>query len=246
MKSIAFIPARYEATRFPGKLMEMLGDKTVIRYTYENTVATLLFDEVIVVTDSPIIFNEIVENGGYAIMSRNQHESGTDRIAEVVEDIKADVIINVQGDEPFVKKQTLKNLLGVFKNSSPLVEVASLMHEINDENLIVDPNTVKVVVDKNYNALLFSRSVIPFKRDKTLNVIYYKHIGIYAYRKEALMNFTKWKPTPLEMNEKLEQLRYLENGVKIKMVLTNESLVSIDTPKDLQRAKKLLDSFLKN
>lgn len=243
MKSIALIPARYEATRFPGKLMKMLGEKTVIRHTYENTVATLLFDEVIVVTDSPIIFNEIVENGGYAIMSRGEYESGSERIAEAAADIDVDVIINVQGDEPFVKKEPLQNLLQVFQhNDRHLVEVASLMHEIKDENLIADPNSVKVVVDKNLNALLFSRSVIPYKRDTTANVIYHKHIGIYAYRKEALMNFTKWKPTPLEASEKLEQLRYLENGVKIKMVLTNEAPVSIDTPEDLERAKKILNS----
>jgi 3-deoxy-manno-octulosonate cytidylyltransferase (CMP-KDO synthetase) len=244
MKTIALIPARYEATRFPGKLMQILGDKTVIRHTYENTVATLLFDEVIVVTDSPIIFNEIVENGGYAIMSRGIFENGSGRIAETAADIDVDVIINVQGDEPFVKKEPLQNLLQVFQHDDRhVVEVASLMHEINDENLIADPNTVKVVVDKNFNALMFSRSVIPFQRDKTLNVIYYKHIGIYAYRKNALMNFTKWEAAPLEVSEKLEQLRYLENGVKIKMVLTNESPVSIDTPEDLERAKKLLDPF---
>lgn len=244
MKSIALIPARYEATRFPGKLMKMLGEKTVIRHTYENTVATLLFDEVMVVTDSTIIFNEIVENGGYAIMSRGIHESGSERIAEAAADIDVDVIINVQGDEPFVKKEPLQNLLQVFQhNDRHLVEVASLMHEIKDENLIAEPNLVKVVVDKNLNALLFSRSVIPYKRDTTANVIYYKHIGIYAYRKEALMNFTKWKPTPLEASEKLEQLRYLENGVKIKMVLTNEAPVSIDTPEDLERARKLLNFY---
>lgn len=244
MKSIALIPARYEATRFPGKLMKMLGDKTVIRHTYENTVDTLLFDEVIVVTDSLIIFNEIIENGGYAIMSRGEYESGSERIAEAAADVDVDVIINVQGDEPFVKKEPLQNLLQVFQNDDRhVVEVASLMHEINDENLIADPNTVKVVVDKNFNALMFSRSVIPFQRDKTLNVIYYKHIGIYAYRKNALMNFTKWEAAPLEVSEKLEQLRYLENGVKIKMVLTNESPVPIDTPEDLERAKKLLDPF---
>jgi len=241
MKSIALIPARYEATRFPGKLMKLLGDKTIIRHTYENTVATLLFDEVIVVTDSAIIFNEIVENGGYAIMSRGEHESGSERIAEAAADIDVDVIVNVQGDEPFVKKEPLQNLLAVFTSDQQLhVQVASLMHEIRDEDLITNPNTVKVVIDKFSNALTFSRSVIPFQRDKTVNVIYYKHIGIYAYRKKALMNFTKWKPTPLEASEKLEQLRYLENGVKIKMVLTNESPVSIDTPEDLDRAKKLI------
>ena len=244
MKSIALIPARYAATRFPGKLMQTLGDKTVIRHTYENTVATMLFDEVIVVTDSTIIFNEIVENGGYAIMSRREYESGSDRIAEAVADIEVDVIINVQGDEPFIKKEPLQNLLHVFQNDERhLIEVASLMHEINDKNLIEDPNSVKVVVDKNMNALLFSRSVIPFQRDKTMNVVYHKHIGIYAYRKRALMNFTQWEVSPLEATEKLEQLRYLENGIKIKMVLTNESPVSIDTPEDLERARKIITQF---
>ena len=244
MKSIALIPARYEATRFPGKLMEMLGDKTIIRHTYENTLATLLFDEVIVVTDSPIIFNEIVENGGYALMSRGEHESGSERIAEAAADIDVDVIVNVQGDEPFVKKEPLQNLLEVFTNDRQHdVQVASLMHKIYDEDLMINPNTVKVVTDRNSNALLFSRSVIPFRRDGNVKVTYHKHIGIYAYRKESLMNFTKWNPTPMEASEKLEQLRYLENGVKIKMVLTNESPVSIDTPEDLDRAKKLISSF---
>jgi 3-deoxy-manno-octulosonate cytidylyltransferase (CMP-KDO synthetase) len=241
MKSIALIPARYAATRFPGKLMQPLGNKTVIRHTYENTVATRLFDEVIVVTDSRFIFNEIVENGGYAIMSRQQYESGSDRIAEAVAGIEVDVIINIQGDEPFVKKEPLQNLLQIFENDGRHpVEVASLMYEIKDENLIADANTVKVVVDKNKNAILFSRSVIPFLRDKNMSAVYYKHIGIYAYRKKALMAFTQWEITPLEAAEKIECLRYLENGVKIKMLLTNEALVSIDTPEDLERAKKLL------
>lgn len=239
MKSIAFIPARYAATRFPGKLMQRLADKTIIRHTYENTVGTLLFDEVIVVTDSPVIFNEIIENGGYAVMSKTLHESGSDRIAEAAADIDADIIINVQGDEPFVKKEPLQNLLHAFEADKNVL-VASLMHEIHDSNLIADANTVKVVVDKNQYALLFSRSVIPFHRDKNLAPVYYKHIGIYGYRKSALLNFTKWPSGRLEAIEKLEQLRYLENGIRIKMVITNESPVSIDTPEDLERAKKLL------
>jgi 3-deoxy-manno-octulosonate cytidylyltransferase (CMP-KDO synthetase) len=240
MKSIALIPARYAATRFPGKLMEMLEGKTIIRNTYENTVATLLFDEVIVVTDSKIIFDEIIENGGYAVMSRGEHESGSDRIAEAVADLEVDVIINVQGDEPFVKKEPLQNLLSVFKNDGKArVEVASLMHRIHDENLIADSNCVKVVVDSAMNALYFSRSAIPFPREKKIEAVYYKHIGIYAYRKQALMNFTQWPSTPLETIERLEQLRYLENGVKIKMILTDESPVSIDTMEDLERAKKM-------
>ncbi|MDQ6903926.1 MAG: 3-deoxy-manno-octulosonate cytidylyltransferase [Bacteroidota bacterium] len=242
MKTIALIPARYGASRFPGKLMEMLGNKTVIRHTYENTVATLLFDEVIVVTDSNIIFNEIVENGGYAIMSRKEYESGSDRIAEAAADIEVDIIINVQGDEPFIKKEPLQDLVKVFENDErQRVEVASLMHELNDKELVSDPNTVKVVVDNNMNALLFSRSVIPFQRNAAVDAVYYKHIGIYAFRKQALMNFTQWPMSSLEAIEKLEQLRYLENGVKIKMVLTNESPVSIDTKEDLERARQQLN-----
>ncbi|MEO8412104.1 MAG: 3-deoxy-manno-octulosonate cytidylyltransferase [Ginsengibacter sp.] len=238
MKSIALIPARYAATRFPGKLMQLLGKKSVILQTYENTVATLLFDEVIVVTDSSIIFNEITENGGYAVMSRQEYESGSDRIAEAAADIEVDVIINVQGDEPFIKREPLRDLLAVFeKDDKHIVQVASLMHEIKEEKLVADPNIVKVIVDKQMNAIYFSRSVIPFLRDKGLTVVYHKHIGIYAYRKKALMNFTQWDISPLEAIEKLEQLRYIENGVKIKMVLTNESPVSIDTPEDLERAR---------
>ncbi len=241
MKTIALIPARYAATRFPGKLMQMLGNKTVIRHTYENTVATLLFDEVIVVTDHEIIFNEIVENGGYAIMSRQEHESGSDRIAEAVADMEVEVIVNVQGDEPFVKKEILENLIEVF-NDDPhhAVQVASPMHELTDENMIKDSNVVKVVVDKNMFSLLFSRSAIPFQRDVAAGTKYYKHVGIYAYRKPALMNFTHWSITPLEAAEKIECLRYLENGIKLKMVLTTESPVSIDTPADLKKARKLM------
>jgi len=241
MKSIALIPARYAATRFPGKLMQKLGDKTIIRHVYENTKSTLLFDEVMVVTDSDIIFNEIVQNGGYAVMSREKHESGSDRIAEAVADMDVDIIVNVQGDEPFVKKEPLENLLNAFEDDpTQKTEVASLMFIIADEQIIHNPNHVKVVVDKNSNALLFSRSAIPFQRDKNVKPVYYKHIGIYAYRKKALMNFTQWEITPLESIEKLEQLRYLENGIKIKMVLTDESSLSIDTPEDYEVAKKLI------
>lgn len=241
MKAIALIPARYAATRFPGKLMKLLGNKTIIRHTYENTVATLLFDDVIVVTDSDIIFNEIVQNGGYAIMSKKPHESGSDRIAEAAVDIDVDIIVNVQGDEPFVKKELLKNLLSAFENDAEeKIKVASLMYPIETEEMIVNPNHVKVVVDKDNNALLFSRSVIPFQRDKNFSPVYYKHIGIYAYRKNVLMDFTQWVATPLETIEKLEQLRYLENGIKIKMIVTEESPISIDTPEDLERAKKLI------
>jgi 3-deoxy-manno-octulosonate cytidylyltransferase (CMP-KDO synthetase) len=176
-------------------------------------------------------------------MSRGEYESGSDRIAEAVADMEVDIIINVQGDEPFVKKKPLMDLLAAFSNENFTgIEVASLMHEIHDESQVADGNVVKVVVDKHMKALYFSRSAIPFQRDKNRDVAYYKHIGIYAYRKQALMNFTQWEMTPLESAEKLEQLRYIENGIKIHMVLTDESPISIDTPEDLAKAKKWLET----
>jgi 3-deoxy-manno-octulosonate cytidylyltransferase (CMP-KDO synthetase) len=242
MKTVALIPARYAATRFPGKLMERLAGKSIILTTYENTVATGLFDQVMVVTDSSIIFNEIVDNKGAAVMSKASHESGSDRIVEAAKDITADVVVNIQGDEPFVNTKPLRELIAVFENPTGDVKVASLMHTIKEEALIKDPNSVKVVVDKDCNALFFSRSVIPYLRDKKITPVYYKHIGIYAFRKEVLMNFPKLPVTPLEATEKLEQLRFLENGIKIRMVKTRESPISIDTPEDLVRAKKWLDS----
>ena len=233
------IPARYAATRFPAKLMQVLGDKTVIRHTYDNTVATNLFNEVVVVTDSDIIYNEIINNGGKAKMSIRQHESGSDRIAEAVADMDIDIVVNVQGDEPFVQKEPLQKLLQVFDDAT--VQVASLMQVLKEEQFINDPNYVKVAVDKNMNSLLFSRSPIPYHRDKTVSPIYYEHIGVYAFRKQALMNFTNWPMTPLEAAEKIECLRYLENGVLLKMVVTEYMGVEIDTPEDLERAVKLLN-----
>ncbi|HQS24080.1 MAG: 3-deoxy-D-manno-octulosonate cytidylyltransferase [Sphingobacteriia bacterium 24-36-13] len=238
MNIVAMIPARYAATRFPAKLMQQLGNKTVIRHTYDNTIATGLFSDVIVVTDSEIIFNEITNNGGKAIMSEKNHESGSDRIAEAAADLAVDIIVNVQGDEPFVQKDPLEKLLATFKE--PTVQVASLMQELTDQKLIEDPNYVKVAVDRNMNSLFFSRSVIPYPRDKNISIPYYEHIGVYAFRKQALLNFTNWPMTPLEAAEKIECLRYLEYGVPLKMVLTQYMGVEIDTPEDLIKAAKLL------
>lgn len=238
MKKIAMIPARYAATRFPAKLMQLLKDKTVIRHTYDNTVATGLFDEVVVVTDSDIIYNEITGHGGKARMSVKQHESGSDRIAEAIEDMDVDIVVNVQGDEPFVQKEPLEKLLATFTDES--VQVASLMQVMYDEKFINDPNYVKVAVDKNMNALFFSRSPIPYLRDKNVSPVYYEHIGVYAFRKQALLNFTNWPMTPLEAAEKVECLRYLENGITLKMVVTQYMGVEIDTPEDLERAATLL------
>jgi 3-deoxy-manno-octulosonate cytidylyltransferase (CMP-KDO synthetase) len=238
MRTIAMIPARYAATRFPAKLMQVLKDKTVIRHTYDNTVATGLFDEVMVVTDSEIIYNEITQHGGKAKMSVKEHESGSDRIAEAVADMEVDIVVNVQGDEPFVQREPLEKLLQTFKDDS--VQVASLMQVLYDEKFINDPNYVKVAVDKNMNSLMFSRSVIPYPRDKNVATAYYEHIGVYAFRKQALLNFTNWPITPLEAAEKVECLRYLENGIPLKMVVTKYMGVEIDTPEDLERASKML------
>ena len=234
----AFIPARYADTRFPAKLMQMLGDKTVIRHTYDNTKATGLFDEVYVVTDSEIIFNEIVSNGGKAIMSKKTHESGSDRIAEAVENLDIDIVVNVQGDEPFVKREPLERVLACFEDST--VKVASLMQVLNNQASIEDPNYVKVAVDKKWNALFFSRSVIPYPRSTDIAITYYEHVGVYAFKKQALIDFTHWPMSPLEAAEKIECLRYLENGVSIKMAVTNYMGVEIDTPEDLIKAAELL------
>ena len=238
---IAVIPARYAATRFPAKLIQQLGGKSVIRHTYDNTVAIGLFSEVIVATDSEIIFNEITNNGGKAVMSQKPHESGSDRIAEAVADMDVDIVVNVQGDEPFVQKEPLVNLLKVFEGEEgKIVQVASLMQVMTEERFIQDPNYVKVAVDKNMNALFFSRSVIPYPRNKEITIPFYEHIGVYAFRKQALMNFTNWPMTPLESAEKIECLRYLENGVSLKMIVTEYMGVEIDTPEDLERAALFL------
>jgi 3-deoxy-manno-octulosonate cytidylyltransferase (CMP-KDO synthetase) len=197
-----------------------------------------LFDDVVVVTDSEIIFNEITSNGGRAVMSKQQHESGSDRIAEAAADMDLDIIVNVQGDTPFVKKEPLEKLLKQFDD--PLVQVASMMQVLTKQSEIDDPNFVKVAVDKNMNSLFFSRSVIPYPRDKNAPVIYYEHIGVYAFRKKALLDFTQWPMTPLEAAEKVECLRYLENGVPLRMIVVDYMGVEIDTPEDLEKAARLL------
>ncbi len=242
MKRIAMIPARYAATRFPAKLMQLLGNKTVIRHTYDNTVATGLFNEVYVVTDSAVIFDEIISHGGNAVMSKKSHESGSDRIAEAIENMDVDIVVNVQGDEPFVKREPLEKLLQVFKGEDGKnIQVASLMQVMKEQKFIDDPNYVKVAVDKNMNSLMFSRNVIPYPRSKESLAVYYEHIGVYAFRKRALLNFTNWEMTPLEKAEKIECLRYLENGVLLKMVLTDYMGIEIDTPEDLERASRMLE-----
>lgn len=234
------IPARYSASRFPGKLMQDLEGKTVIRRTYEATLGTNLFDEVYVVTDSEVIYNEIDSIGGNAIMSKKEHPSGSDRIAEAVKDLDVDIVVNVQGDEPFTERESLEKLLSVFSDDDAQeIDLASLMVEIEDWEEIRNPNTVKVITDQNNFALYFSRSPIPYPRDKDAGARYFKHKGVYAFRKKALMDFYELPVQFIEASEKIECLRYLEYGKRIKMVETEVLGVEIDTPEDLERAKKL-------
>jgi 3-deoxy-manno-octulosonate cytidylyltransferase (CMP-KDO synthetase) len=241
MKIIAVIPARYASTRFPAKLMQDLGGKTVITRTYQAALNTGLFDDVFVVTDSDLIYNEIVGYGGKAIMSIKEHESGSDRIAEAIENLDVDIVVNVQGDEPFINIEPLAAVLEVFKNDvSHEIDLASVMMHVTNWEDIENPNNVKVVVDQKSFALYFSRSVIPYPRDKEAGVKYYRHIGIYAFRKHALLDFYKLPMQTLEASEKLEQLRYLEYGKKIKMVQTTHAGIGIDTPEDLEKARRML------
>ncbi len=240
MRIIAVIPARYASTRFHAKLMQDLGGKTVILRTYEAAKNTNLFDDVFVVTDSDLIFNEILSHGGNAMMSMKNHESGSDRIAEAVANLDVDIVVNVQGDEPFINAEPLAKVIEVFRNDDDKkVDLASLMREIKDESEINNPNNVKVVVDQSGFALYFSRSVIPFPREKNVGVRYFQHIGIYAFRKQALLDFSSLPMKSLEISEKLEQLRYLEYGKRIKMIETTHVGIGIDTIEDLEKARLL-------
>jgi 3-deoxy-manno-octulosonate cytidylyltransferase (CMP-KDO synthetase) len=240
MKIIAVIPARYASTRFPAKLMQDLGGTTIILRTYQAAINTHLFDDVFVVTDSDIIYNEITNKGGKAIKSIKEHESGSDRIAEAVANLDVDIVVNVQGDEPFIDKDSLQQLISVYHaDANNNIDLASLMREIKDESEIQNPNNVKVVVDQTNFALYFSRSVIPYPREKNVGVRYFQHIGIYAFRKQALLDFYALPMQSLEASEKLEQLRYLEFGKRIKMVETTHVGIGIDTPEDLEKARLL-------
>ncbi|MDY0112590.1 MAG: 3-deoxy-manno-octulosonate cytidylyltransferase [Candidatus Cloacimonadaceae bacterium] len=239
MKAVAIIPARYESTRFPGKALAKLLNKPLIQWVWEAVNNAELFDQVLVATDS-ILIKEAVDNfGGQAVLTRKEHQSGTDRIAEVAESLDCDIIVNVQGDEPLINQKVLSPLLQVMKDTS--LPIASLMTPIKDFSLLSNPNLVKVVVDNDSNALYFSRSAIPFNRDNIPLVDYWQHIGVYAYRRNALMQLVKLPSGKLEQVEKLEQLRALEHGIPIRMVTTEYNGIGVDTPEDLL----ILESLLK-
>lgn len=238
MRILAIIPARYEAQRFPGKLLADLNGKTVLQRTYEAVTNTGLFDAVWVATDSDQIENHIKSLGGNVFRSTLNHDCGSNRVAECVTHLDADVVINVQGDEPFISHQALLDLVMAFKNDvANRIDLASLMIPIDVKADLENPNVVKVVADQQGRALYFSRAAIPFMREPGQA---YRHVGIYAFRKAALLEFYAQRPTPLELAEKIEAIRYLEMGKVMQMLPTDFVGVGIDTADDLERAKKLL------
>lgn len=241
MKVVAMIPARFNSERLPGKLMMDLGGEPVILRTYKNALKSKLFNEVYVITDSKLIYDCLKDYGGQVLMSSTEHISGSDRIAEFSSDISTDIIVNIQGDEPFIDVNSLSKLINLFKTDvNNNIDLASLMQKTSDVNEITNPNVVKVVVDSNNFALYFSRSPIPYVRSGDGKISFFKHIGVYAFRKKSLLDFYNSKPTPLEKTEKLEQLRYLEHGKKIMMIETNYNGLGIDTMDDLINARKII------
>ena len=241
MKVVAMIPARFNSERLPGKLMMDLGGEPVILRTYKNALKSKLFNEVYVITDSKLIYDCLKDYGGQVLMSSTEHISGSDRIAEFSSDISTDIIVNIQGDEPFIDVNSLSKLINLFKTDvNNNIDLASLMQKTSDVNEITNPNVVKVVVDSNNFALYFSRSPIPYVRSGDGKTSFFKHIGVYAFRKKSLLDFYNSQPTPLEKTEKLEQLRYLEHGKKIMMIETNYNGLGIDTMDDLINARKII------
>ncbi len=244
MNFIVIIPARYESTRFPGKPLALIGDKPMIQWVYEN--ATKALQNVWVATDDNRIFDAVQQFGGNAVKTLSTHQSGTDRCAEAArklsKEIDFDVVINIQGDEPFIQPTQIELLKSCFASET---DIATLVKQIKTEEELFNPNRPKVVLDNNRNALYFSRSPIPFVRGEEEKNWYNKnkfwaHIGMYAYKKEVLQKITKLEPGKLELTESLEQLRWLENGLKIKTAETTVQSIGIDTPEDLANALQLL------
>jgi 3-deoxy-manno-octulosonate cytidylyltransferase (CMP-KDO synthetase) len=239
LKVLGVIPARYSSTRFPGKALADINGKPMIQWCYESSLKSKLIDKLIVATDDKRIFNAVKKFGGEVVMTSKKHRSGTDRIAEAARKFKCDIVVNIQGDEPFIDYRTIDKAIDALKKDKSS-QVSTVAKKITDKKEIRNPNNVKVVFDDDFNALYFSRSVIPFDRDGKGKTNYYRHYGLYVYRKDYLLKITKLPESPLEKTEKLEQLRVLENGGKIKIVLTNIDSFSIDTPEDLKGIKKWL------
>jgi len=242
VKAICVIPARYASTRFPGKPLADIAGQSMIKRVYQRAQSVQNIDEVLVATDDKRIEQEVNSFGGKAVMTDPALPSGTDRVYQAVKNYPADIVINLQGDEPFVEAQLLQKLVQVFNNDQ--IQIATPICRIENESEYTNPNAVKVVRDLNGFALYFSRSQIPFFRDTGSNTfdpeICFKHIGIYAYRKECLTLLTQLKQSVLEKSEKLEQLRFLENGYRIYTILTDYNSVSVDTPEDLEKIRRMI------
>ena len=240
MKIAAVIPARLDSMRLPNKLLRDICGKSLIIRTYESTLNSKVFDEVYVVTNNKDIVSELERNNANYFFEDKQYETGTDRIAGIASKINTDIIINVQGDEPFIKSKTLTKIINVFKeDKNKSIQVVSVMTPI-DKNEISNPNNVKVVTDVNNYAMYFSRYPIPYDRDERLSSVY-KHVGIYAFRKETLLSFSRLNTGELESIEKIEALRLLENEIRIKMIISNEVFIGVDTEEDLTKAIKLIN-----
>ncbi|MEK6583146.1 MAG: 3-deoxy-manno-octulosonate cytidylyltransferase [Nitrospirota bacterium] len=250
MTAIVIIPARYDSTRFPGKPLAPLNGKPLIQHVYENSKKSKLAKEVMVATDSKAIFEAVLGFGGKAVMTSSSHASGTDRIAEAAASLDYDIIVNVQGDEPLIRPEMIDDVIGLLDDKK--AAMGTLIKKIENPEEIFDPNVVKAVFDKDGFAMYFSRAPIPFNRDEWSDQqkakscelrakSYYKHIGIYSYRKDVLLKLADMKPVKLEQIEKLEQLRALANGFRIKVKETLFETVGVDTPQDLERAKKWLN-----
>ena len=240
LRVVGIIPARYASTRFEGKPLADLAGKPMVQHVYERSRRAACLDELLVATDDERIFQAVKSFGGKAVMTRPDHATGTDRLAEVCESLDADIVVNVQGDEPLIEPAAIEQA------AQPLIADASivmgtLMNEIASEDELLNPNVVKVVVDKDGFALYFSRSPLPYPRPGTWGqATYYRHIGLYVYRREFLLTYAKLPQTPLEKQEKLEQLRALEHGYRIRVVLTEHRSIGVDTPEDLERVRALL------
>ena len=242
MKAICVVPARYSSTRLPGKPLKLIAGVPMICRVYDRASQAKLIDKAIVATDDERIFNAVKEYGGEAMMTRADHPTGTDRLAEVANNFSdVDVIVNVQGDEPLIEPSLIDDLIRLF-NEDPNLQMATVSTELKEESEINNPNNVKVISDLNGYALYFSRSVIPYPRNAGKSKVY-KHIGIYAYRRDFLLKYAKMSPTPLEQSESLEQLRALENGYKIKVLRSDNQFIGVDTEEDLKLVNEIYNKM---
>lgn len=249
MKVIAVIPARYASTRLPGKPLLKIRDKTIVQMVYERTTESARLDDVIVATDDERIRDHVADFGGHVVMTSKEHATGTDRIAEVVRDLDAEIVVNVQGDEPLITHRVIESILPPFERD-PAVQMTTIRTEITDRRDLFNPNVVKVVTDQNGNAIYFSRSPIPFRKNPQMALFFdvsyedvtkwYRHVGLYAYRKHFLSDFSQMEAGVLEQLEGLEQLRALEHGARIHVVDSQYAGVGIDTHEDYIRLKEFL------